>query len=78
MRRAARLPSPASPILQALLDFSHEPFDVGLLDRVVMAFYSGSGNEVCSSSHHSMMIKDLTMCGSDGVATNVTTRLDSV
>lgn len=31
---------------QALLDFSKEPFDVELLDRVVMAFYSGSGAEV--------------------------------
>ncbi|EJD06022.1 uncharacterized protein FOMMEDRAFT_18232 [Fomitiporia mediterranea MF3/22] len=31
--------------MEALLDFSREPFDVELLDRVVMAFYSGAGSE---------------------------------
>ncbi|KAF8652764.1 hypothetical protein AX16_004260 [Volvariella volvacea WC 439] len=30
--------------MEALLDFSKE-FDVGLMDRVVMAFYTGSGND---------------------------------
>ena len=33
--------------LQGILDFSRD-FDVSLLDKVVMAFYSGSGAEVCS------------------------------
>lgn len=32
--------------VKALLDFSKEPFDVDLLDRVVMTFYSGVGQEV--------------------------------
>ncbi|KAH8117546.1 CRM1 C terminal-domain-containing protein [Phellopilus nigrolimitatus] len=31
--------------MEALLDFSREPFDVELLDRVVMSFYSGAGSE---------------------------------
>lgn len=31
--------------MEAILDFSREPFDVELLDRVVMAFYSGVGAE---------------------------------
>lgn len=30
---------------QGLLDFSHE-FDVSLMDRVVMTFYTGHGQEV--------------------------------
>jgi len=30
---------------QVLLDFSRE-FDVGLMDKVVMAFYTGVGQEV--------------------------------
>lgn len=30
---------------QGILDFSKE-FDVSLMDRVVMAFYSGAGREV--------------------------------
>lgn len=33
---------------QGLLDFSKE-FDVSLLDKVAMAFYTGSGQEVCLS-----------------------------
>jgi hypothetical protein len=37
---------------QSLLDFSKE-FDVGLLDKVVMAFYTGLGQEVCPvTSYH--------------------------
>ena len=32
--------------LQGILDFSRD-FDVSLMDKVVMAFYSGSGAEVC-------------------------------
>ncbi|TDL27514.1 hypothetical protein BD410DRAFT_782606 [Rickenella mellea] len=31
--------------MEALLDFSREPFDVDLMDKVVMAFYSGTGQE---------------------------------
>lgn len=32
---------------QGLLDFSRE-FDVSLMDKIVMAFYTGHGQEVCS------------------------------
>lgn len=32
-------------VSQGILDFSQE-FDVALMDRVVMAFYSGAGQEV--------------------------------
>lgn len=35
---------------QGLLDFSKE-FDVSLLDKVAMAFYTGRGQEVCLSVH---------------------------
>jgi hypothetical protein len=31
---------------QALLDFSR-PFDVSLMDKVAMTFYTGVGQEVC-------------------------------
>ena len=36
---------PGLTLLQGILDFSKE-FDVSLMDRVVMAFYSGAGQEV--------------------------------
>ena len=32
---------------KALLDFSKETLDVDLLDKVVMSFYSGAGQQVC-------------------------------
>lgn len=35
---------------QALLDFSSD-FDVALFDKVVMAFYTSSGAEVCNPTH---------------------------
>ena len=35
--------------LQGLLDFSRE-FDVSLMDKVVMALYTGSEPEVCATS----------------------------
>lgn len=34
-------------LVKGILDFNRE-FDVSLMDRVVMAFYSGAGQEVCS------------------------------
>ena len=36
------------PHLQGILDFSRE-FDVSLMDKVVMAFYAGAGQEVRAS-----------------------------
>ena len=36
--------------LQGILDFNRE-FDVSLMDRVVMSFYSGAGEEVCIVSN---------------------------
>lgn len=46
-----RVPFSGSPSMvtlhpQGLLDFSKE-FDVPLLDKVAMAFYTGRGQEVC-------------------------------
>ena len=41
-------PNPFSRLSQGLLDFSKE-FDVSLLDKVAMAFYTGRGQEVCIS-----------------------------
>lgn len=63
---------------QALLDFSREPFDVELLDRVVMTLYSGSGNEVCCILCKALMAVDLMLCGSDIIATNGTTRVNAI
>ena len=37
--------------VQGLLDFSRE-FDVGLMDKVVMALYTGSESEVCVRFRH--------------------------
>lgn len=37
-------------IIQGILDFSRE-FDVSLMDKVVIAFYSGVGQEVCFRFH---------------------------
>ena len=37
--------APGLTVSQGILDFSKE-FDVSLMDRVVMAFYSGAGQEV--------------------------------
>jgi hypothetical protein len=34
--------------MEGILDFDKE-FDVALMDQVVMAFYTGSGAEVCTS-----------------------------
>lgn len=43
-------PRPAAGLAyQGLLDFSRE-FDVGLLDKVVMAFYTGVEPEACAVS----------------------------
>lgn len=46
---ASSYPSSLAPVLtkmhQGILDFSKE-FDVSLMDRVVMAFYSSTGQEV--------------------------------
>ena len=46
VRRPTSQPFPSQfTALQGILDFSKE-FDVSLMDRVVMAFYSGTGQEV--------------------------------
>lgn len=49
----SRSPSIFSIHPQGLLDFSKE-FDVSLLDKVAMAFYTGRGQEVCLSVHPSL------------------------
>jgi len=41
--------------LQSLIDFSRE-FDVGLMDKVVMAFYTGIGQEVSLAASYQRMI----------------------
>ncbi len=41
--------------LQSLIDFSRE-FDVGLMDKVVMAFYTGIGQEVGLAASYQRMI----------------------
>jgi hypothetical protein len=42
---------PFSDLLsQGLLDFSRD-FDVSLMDKIVMTFYTGAGQEVCISLH---------------------------
>lgn len=51
MEVCMRVPFSGSPSMvtlhpQGLLDFSKE-FDVPLLDKVAMAFYTGRGQEVC-------------------------------
>ena len=39
--------NPTDVQAKALLDFSKETLDVDLLDKVVMSFYSGAGQQVC-------------------------------
>jgi hypothetical protein len=63
---------------QGLLDFSRE-FDVSLMDKVVMAFYTGHGQEVC------LLFQQLRWKHADdafmvdlNTATNGTTGLDPV